>query len=74
MDCKAHRKTAQFEIKQLHFEQYNCHEDELLSAFADALKDFIQFQNCRSLSLGQVSPVHLTQRLRSALEAIMECS
>jgi uncharacterized protein YcaQ len=74
MDCKAHRKTGQFEIKQLHFEHYQCHEDELLGAFAQTLKDFMQFQNCRSVSLGQVSPVHLTQRLRSALEAIMECS
>jgi uncharacterized protein YcaQ len=73
MDGKAHRKTGQFEIKQLHFEHYQCHEDELVGAFADALKDFMQFQNCRSVSLGQLSPVHLTQRLRSTLEAIMEC-
>jgi uncharacterized protein len=68
MDCKAHRKTSQLEIKSLHLEQHNCDEDLVINAFVDAIAQFCQFQNCDSVSLAKAHPSHFTQRLRSALE------
>ncbi len=70
MDCKAHRKIGQLEIKSLHFEQHNFDEDLLIAAFVEAIAPFCRFQNCDSVSLTQAYPNHLTQRLRSALLTI----
>ncbi len=68
MDCKAHRKTCHLEIKALHFERHSFDEDAVLNAFVTAVKPFCGFQQCDSLSLTEVYPNHLGQRLRSALE------
>ncbi len=70
IDCKAHRKTRQLEIKSLHLEQYNFDEDFLITAFVEAITQFCDFQNCDSVSLNKAHPSHLTQRLRSALESL----
>ncbi len=67
MDCKAHRKISQLEIKSLHFEQHNFDEDLIITAFVEAITQFCQFQNCDAVSLTKVHPNYLTQRLRSAL-------
>lgn len=67
MDCKAHRKEGHFEIKSLHFEEHSFTEDEVISAFADAIKDFRNFQRCDSVSLTNVYPEYLTEPLRRAL-------
>jgi uncharacterized protein len=68
MDCKAHRKISQLEIKSLHLEQHKFDEDLVITAFLEAITKFCQFQNCDSVSLTKAHPDHLTQRLRIALE------
>ena len=67
MDCKAHRKISQLEIKSLHLEKHNFDEDLVITAFVDAITQFCHFQKCNSVSLIKTHPKHLTQRLHSAL-------
>lgn len=67
MDCKAHRKTSHLEIKSLHWEQHNFDEGLIMTAFIDAITQFCDFQGCESMSLTEVRPKHLTQRLQRAL-------
>jgi uncharacterized protein len=70
MDCKAHRKISQLEIKLLHLEQHGFDEDLITNAFVDAITQFCHFQNCDSVSLTKTHPNHLAQRLRSALASL----
>ncbi len=70
MDCKAHRKISHLEIKSLHLEQHNFDEDLVITAFVDAITQFCHFQNCDSVSLTKAHPIHLTQRLQSALKPL----
>jgi len=69
MDCKAHRKNSHLEIKALYLHQHHFDQDAVMSAFAQAVAAFRQFQNCDSVSLTSASPEHLTRELRRALEA-----
>lgn len=68
MDCKTHRKTQHLEIKYLHFEKHNFDEDLVMSAFADAIEKFRQFQQCNTVSLTKVEPKDISQQLRNALK------
>ncbi|MBL4821788.1 MAG: YcaQ family DNA glycosylase [Gammaproteobacteria bacterium] len=68
IDCKAHRKISQLEIKSLHLEQHNFDEELVITAFVDAITQFCHFQNCDSVSLTKVHPKHLTQRFHNALK------
>lgn len=68
MDCKTHRKTQYLEIKYLHFEKHNFDEDLVMSAFADAIQQFRQFQQCNTVSLTKVEPKDISQQLRNALK------
>lgn len=70
MDCKAHRKNNHLEIKSLHWELHNFDEDLVITVFADAIKQFCQFQKCESVSLTQAQPSNLNKRLRSALKSL----
>jgi len=70
IDCKAHRKISQLEIKSLHLEQHDFDEDLIINAFVDAITQFCHFQNCDSVSLTKAHPNHLAQRLRSALVSL----
>ncbi|MHC9511985.1 winged helix-turn-helix domain-containing protein [Kangiella sp. M94] len=70
MDCKAHRKNSHLEIKSLHWESHNFYEDLVITAFIDAIKPFCHFQQCDSVSLTQVQPSNLNNRLRSALKSL----
>lgn len=72
MDCKAHRKIRQLEIKFLHFEPHTFDEGLVVTAFVEAIRQFCHFQQCDSVSLTNVHPEHLSQRLRSALKALGE--
>lgn len=71
MDCKAHRKNQQFEIKNLHFEQHDFDDELVISAFVEAINSFIDFQHCESVSLGQVHPRHLLSSISHALKFLM---
>lgn len=68
MDCKAHRKDRQLEIKALYFETQNIDEDLLISAFVDAITQFRRFQKCATVFLTTVEPKHFEKRLRIALK------
>lgn len=70
MDCKAHRKIRQLEIKSLHLEPHSHDQDAVISALVDAIAHFRQFQNCDSVSLTKVYPKQLTKAIRSALDAL----
>ncbi|ASK21841.1 MULTISPECIES: winged helix-turn-helix domain-containing protein [unclassified Halomonas] len=70
MDCKAHRKSRHLEIKFLHFEPHTFDEGLVVTAFVDAITQFCHFQQCDTVSLTDVHPDHLTQHLRSALQAL----
>ncbi|MDP5072118.1 MAG: winged helix DNA-binding domain-containing protein [Congregibacter sp.] len=70
MDCKAHRKTRHLEIKALHWER-NDHDEELIvQALVEALRRFLPFQGCESVSLTEVYPRRWAKRLRTALAAV----
>jgi uncharacterized protein YcaQ len=70
MDCKAHRRTNNLEIKSLHFERHKFDEELVIAAFVDAITQFCSFQRCDSVSLTKAHPKHLTQRLLSALKSL----
>ncbi|MEM9155729.1 MAG: crosslink repair DNA glycosylase YcaQ family protein [Cyanobacteria bacterium P01_F01_bin.33] len=67
MDCKAHRKLSQLEIKSLHFERHSFDEDLVISACAKAIKEFYCFQKCESVVLKNTHPRYLIQPLQKAL-------
>lgn len=67
MDCKAHRKTGCLEIKSLYFDKHHFDQDLVITAFADAVANFCQFQGCDSVSLTKVQPKPLTPLLHRAL-------
>jgi len=70
IDCKVHRKKRHLEIKSLHWEEHDFDKDAVIAAFVDAVKQFCFFQQCDSVSLVDVYPKHLTQRLRDALKPL----
>jgi len=70
MDCKAHRKISQLEIKALYFEQHKYDEALVIAAFVDAITTFCHFQQCDSVSLMNAHPKHLALHLRSALNTV----
>ncbi|MFC6673197.1 winged helix-turn-helix domain-containing protein [Marinobacterium aestuariivivens] len=67
MDCKAHRKIRQLEVKSLHLESHCFDDDAVIRALVDAIAHFCRFQSCDSVSLTRVYPKPLTEGLRSAL-------
>ncbi|PVZ66703.1 winged helix-turn-helix domain-containing protein [Pelagibaculum spongiae] len=67
MDCKAHRKTGNFEVKSLYLEPHNFDQDAVISALVDAIKNFCHFQNCSSITLTKANPKHLIKILQQAL-------
>lgn len=70
MDCKAHRKTRQLEIKSLYLEPHGFDEDLVFSALVDAIAAFREFQNCDSISLTRATPERVGKRLRATLERV----
>lgn len=70
MDCKAHRKTGQLEIKSLYFEQHGFDEELVIAAFVNAIMKFCHFQECDSVYLNKTYPRHLSQHLRRALKLL----
>lgn len=68
MDCKAHRKNRHFEIRNLHFEKHDLDHELVVSVFVEAIKSFIDFQQCDSVSLIEVHPKHLNPAISLALQ------
>ncbi|PWQ97553.1 winged helix-turn-helix domain-containing protein [Leucothrix arctica] len=71
MDCKAHRKDRHLEIRFLHFESHEFDDEQVIDAFAKAIKDFCQFQQCDSVSLIKAHPKPLTERFQAVLASVM---
>ena len=67
MDCKAHRTTGEFNIKQLHIEERGSVDDRFLPAFAEAVRDFAAFNGCADVSLSQCQPKRLQAAVAAAL-------
>lgn len=71
MDCKAHRKARQLEIKALHLEPQNLENtdyvDVLIAAFVKAVTQFCHFQNCDSVVLSEMQPQRLFEPFSKAL-------
>lgn len=59
MDCKAHRKIRQLEIKSLHLEQHDFDEERVITALIKAITRFRDFQQCDSVSVTAAQPKHL---------------
>ncbi|MBE0379229.1 winged helix-turn-helix domain-containing protein [Pseudoalteromonas prydzensis] len=70
MDCKVHRKTAHLEIKSLHLEVYELDISRVITAFGNAIMEFIAFQQCNSVSLNQVHPQRLTAVVQNILKSL----
>ena len=47
IDCKAHRKSGFFEVKTRHIE--NRIDGEFENAYADALREFAEFNGCQRI-------------------------
>ena len=70
MDCKAHRKTGEFELIHLHLECKNINLDDFIPCFTKMVGLFAVFNGCRSLRVSNVSPKSLMKVFRSAFGAI----
>lgn len=70
MDCKAHRKDRLLEIKSLYFEPHSFDNDQIVTAFVEALKTFSQFQRCDRVNLTEAYPKSLEQRLCRVLSFV----
>ena len=67
MDCKAHRKTGELEIKAIYLEPHDFDDEAVISALAKAVSEFSVFQQCHTLTVKKVYPKHLTAPVRLAL-------
>ena len=65
MDCKAHRATGEFNIKQLHIEREADHG--FFDAFANAVADFAEFNGCSEVTLSQCRPTGLKATVAAGL-------
>lgn len=67
MDCKAHRATGLFEIKQLHVENHRFDDAQVIDALAQALPEFLRFQGCDRVKVQKVDPSELQGPVEQAL-------
>lgn len=66
VDCKAHRKSGEFEILHLHIENLDLDIDAWLDLFIGALERFANFNQCTSIKLTEVSPKSKAKTIRQA--------
>jgi len=69
MDCKAHRKIHQLEIKALHLEEGVIEDEMLVEAFVKSILKFCQFQQCDSV----VFTGGINNHLCHALNELSDC-
>ncbi|WP_276876851.1 winged helix-turn-helix domain-containing protein [Chryseobacterium joostei] len=67
VDCKAHRKTKQFELIHLHIENISIVTELWLESFIESVKQFASFNGCTTLLLTKVSPAKFTGIIKKAL-------
>ncbi|MGU3374859.1 winged helix-turn-helix domain-containing protein [Chryseobacterium sp. M5A1_1a] len=71
VDCKAHRKTKQFELIHLHIENVNIDTELWMESFIESVKKFADFNGCSSLQLTKVSPAKFTKKVAKALHKLV---
>ena len=67
MDCKAHRKSAQLEVRGLYLDKPWQQNEACLTALATALQGFAAFQGCESVELGAAVPRSLAASIKTRL-------
>lgn len=70
LDCKAHRKSKQFELIHLHIEDANINPELWLEPFIKSVKQFADFNGCTSLQLTKVSPAKFTKKVEKTLHKL----
>lgn len=68
VDCKAHRKSGQFELIHLHIENTQIDMALWLPSFLTTLHSFVRFNQCHSLCISQISPPELSGIIRQFIE------
>ena len=71
LDAKAHRKKGLFEIKAAHLEPGVPVGDDLVAAFAGALRDCAAWHGTPEVLVGKSDPPDLAGALRSAVEDLV---
>jgi len=67
VDCKAHRKTGEFELIHLHIEFKEIDLTQFISHFTKVVHRFAKFNNCQSIRVSNVKPKKLTSYFRQAI-------
>ncbi|MEG0927333.1 winged helix-turn-helix domain-containing protein [Chryseobacterium sp.] len=70
VDCKAHRKSKQFELIHLHIENRDIAPELWLESFIESVKQFAKFNGCTTLLLTKVSPTKLTVTIKKMLNKL----
>ena len=68
VDCKAHRKSAEFELIHLHIENTQIDMALWLTPFLETLHNFARFNQCQSIYVSKISPVELSGIMRKHIE------
>ena len=63
MDCKTHRDTGTFEIKQLHVEAPL--PETFYAAFAETVLDYAAYQQCGNVTVTSVKPARHAKRFKT---------
>jgi uncharacterized protein YcaQ len=65
MDVKVHRDNSKFEVKSLFLESREWDLEETLVDFKTGLDRFAEFHNCDYITIGEVAPRKMTQKIRN---------
>ncbi len=68
VDCKAHRKTGEFEIIHLHIEDELIDLEEIVGPLVDSMRHFMAFNDCHTIRITRISPKQFTSLFQSALK------
>lgn len=67
VDCKAHRKSGDFELINLYLESKNIDFERFVPPFAKIVSRFAIFNGCQSIRVSNVRPKKLTTMFKKAL-------
>jgi uncharacterized protein YcaQ len=67
VDCKAHRKTGEFEIIHFHLENTKSDPELWAEPFIASVKSFAHFNNCISIDVTKTSPSELKHLLKALI-------
>jgi len=69
MDCKAHRARRELQVISLYFGAHGFDDSQIMNAFATAITEFRDFQNCDTVLLTKVNPSYMRAELERAMAA-----